>query len=300
LSPAVEAWVRTYSAVGNRSRYLWKWCLHGVELTMLPGVRPELVAHVNDTKLLSIVLCVVFDDVADQHGNGRLLQTMLHVTREGTMPDVEGLTLREALVADVTWRLWRDYRGRIETYPFHSMFAELLHYDLTQFFNTMRYSQLLNGQLPLLNLAEHDLYTSHNMQMISFSTLDLMCSAGFEMDDLGKLREAMWHAQCMGRIGNLLSTWRREISDRDFTSGVFARAVSRGDLTIEQLLQGDAGQIEAAILQGEHELYFYRRWLHHRERLRTRARQIRSIDLTTTMDGHDRFFLMHLGSRGLI
>jgi hypothetical protein len=216
------------------------------------------------------------------------------------MSAVAGLTSREALVAHVTRQLWRDYRARTETYPYHAVFADLLHYDLTQFFNTMRYSHLLNDQLPLLNLAEHDLYTSHNMQMISFSTLDLMCSAEFDMDDLGKLREAMWHAQCMGRIGNLLSTWRREIPDRDFTSGVFARAVSQGDLTVAQLLQGDPGQIEAAILQGEHELYFYRRWLHHRERLRARARQIRSMDLTATMDGHDRFFLMHLGSRGMI
>jgi transketolase C-terminal domain/subunit len=300
LSHDVEAWVRAYSTVGSRSRYLWKWCLHGVELTTLPCVLPELAPHVNDTKLLSIILCVLFDDVADQPGNGRLLPAMLRVTREGTMPDMHGLAPREALVADTTWRMWQVYRGRTATYPYHPVFADLLHYDLTQFFNTMSYSQLLNRQLPLLNLAEHDLYTSHNMQMISFSTLDLMCSTGFDMQELGKLREAMWHAQCMGRIGNLLSTWRREIPDRDFTSGVFARAVSHGDLTIEQLQDGDPGEIEAAILQGEHELYFYRRWLHHRERLRSRAQQIRSIDLTTTMDGHDRFFLMHLGSRGLI
>jgi len=300
LSREVENWVRAYSAVGSRSRYLWKWCLHGVELTTLPCVLPELTSHVNDTKLLSIILCVLFDDVADQHGKGRLLETMLRVTREGTMPDMHGLAPREALVADTTWRLWLDYRGRTAAYPYHAAFSDLLHYDLTQFFNTMSYSQLLNRQLPLLNLAEHDLYTSHNMQMISFSTLDLMCSTGFDMQELGKLREAMWHAQCMGRIGNLLSTWRREIPDRDFTSGVFARAVSHGDLTIEQLQEGDPREIEAAILQGEHELYFYRRWLHHRERLRSRVQQIRSIDLTTTMDGHDRFFLMHLGSRGLI
>ena len=301
LSPEVEEWVRAYSAVGNRSRYLWKWCMHGVELTILPDVPPELAAHVGDTKLLSIIICVLFDDVADQQQNdGQLLQAMLHITREGTLPDLHSLGDRDSLLAEITWRLWRDYQGRTRTYPFYAVYAELLKYDLMQFFNTMSYSQLINRQLPLLNLAEHDLYTSHNMQMISFSTLDLMCSAGFDMAEMGKLREAMWHAQCMGRIGNLLSTWRREIPDRDFTSGVFARAVSQGDLTIEQLLQGDPAKIEAVIEKGEHELYFYRRWLHHRERLRTRCRQIHSFDLTATMEGHDRFLLMHLGSRGLI
>ena len=39
----------------------------------------------------------------------------------------------------------------------------------------------------------------------------------------------------MGRIGNLLSTWQREVRVRDFTSGVFARAVQQGDLELDDL-----------------------------------------------------------------
>jgi hypothetical protein len=104
----------------------------------------------------------------------------------------------------------------------------------------------------------------------------------------------------MGRIGNLLSTWQREIVNRDFTSGVFARAVSRGDLTLDQLTRGDADTVESAILNGAHDQYFFRRWMQHREHLRFRASQIRSIDLRPVLAGHDRFLLMHLGCRGLI
>src|SRR5262249_7562549 len=155
LSPTVESWVRAYSRVGTRQRYLWKWCRHGVDLTILPCVPAHLAEHVSDTKLLSIILCVLFDDVADQHGSGRLLRTMLEITREGVPPDLSGFGEREALLADTTWNFWRDYAARTQSYPYHDIFAELLNYDLTQFFNTMSYSQLLNRQLPLLNLAEH-------------------------------------------------------------------------------------------------------------------------------------------------
>lgn len=300
LTPATAHWHDLYSRTGKRSDYLWRWCLHGVRITTLSSVSPDLFAHVCDTKLASIILCVLFDDVADEHGSGRLLTEMLRVTRDERPADFTGLDEAERLHVEVTESIWRDYFSRTQGYPRSEVYADLLRYDLMQFFNTMCYSQLLNNRPSLLNLTEHDLYTSHNMQMISFSTLDLMCSNGFCMDELGRLREAMWHAQCMGRIGNLLSTWQREIVNRDFTSGVFARAVSRGDLTLDQLTRGDADTVESAILNGAHDQYFFRRWMQHREHLRFRASQIRSIDLRPVLSGHDRFLLMHLGCRGLI
>jgi hypothetical protein len=130
--------------------------------------------------------------------------------------------------------------------------------------------------------------------------LDLMCSPGFPKADVGALRETMWHAQCMGRIGNLLSTWRRELVDRDFTSGVFAHAMTEGDLSLDELEHGDSTRLEKTIRARGHESYFFRKWLEHRERSHASAQRVRSLDLKSVLDGHDRFFAMHLGSQGLI
>jgi hypothetical protein len=104
----------------------------------------------------------------------------------------------------------------------------------------------------------------------------------------------------MGRIGNLLSTWRREIAQRDFTSGVFVRAVAEGDLSISDLREGDPVRLEAAICDGRHEQYFFRRWKHHRQQLRASLARIRSVSMDDLADGHDRFFQLHLASRGRI
>ncbi len=300
LSSDVWRWVRAYEKVGSRDLYLWKWCMHGVALTTLPCVEPELRAHVCDTKLLSIVLCVLLDDVADQHGDGRLLEALLEMTCTGASRSLRGLSAAAKRHAEVTRHVWSEYQARIATYPRRATFEPVLRFDLLQFFNTMRYSHLVNSRPYLLNMAEHDLYTSHNMMMVSFSTLDLMCSPDFSTAEVGLLREAMWHAQCMGRIGNLLSTWRRELVDRDFTSGLFARAVMEGDLTLDELEHGNLSKIESTIRLRGHESHFYRKWMDHRELCHARARRIRSYDMQNVMDGHDRFFAMHMGSQGLI
>jgi hypothetical protein len=180
------------------------------------------------------------------------------------------------------------------------VYEPVLRFDLLQSFNTMRYSHLVNGRPYLLNMVEHDLYTPHNMMQTSFATLDLMCSPGFPLEEVGTLREAVYHAQCMGRIGNLLSTWRRELVNRDFTSGVFARAMMEGDLTLDELEHGDVGELEARIRARGHEAYFFGRWLEHRKCCHALASRVRALDLRALVASHDRFFALYLGSQGLL
>ena len=181
---------------------------------------------------------------------------------------------------EVTQRLWAEYESRAQRYPRYAVFERLWRFDLLQFLNTMRYAHLVNSQPGLLNLTEHDIYTPHNMLMVSFSTLDLMCVAHFQTAELGSLREAMWHAQAMGRIGNVLSTWRRELSEADHSSGMFVGDPSLSMSTREHLLLD--------------------KWRWHRTRCHAAAAQVRSLDLIPVLRGHDRFFDMHLASAGRI
>lgn len=300
LSPEVEQWYSIYSQVGERRRFLWQWCEQGAELTTLPFVPRELFQHVCQTKVLSIMLCVLLDDVADQKGRERFLEVLLKIVDDQPTPDLSELTDHEKFYVTITRQLSDIYHRRVQQYPCYAAYADLLRYDQLQYFNTMRYSQLLNQNLWLLNPVEHDLYLPHAMDMMSFATIDLMCVPDFSCRDLGRLREALWFLQCMGRVGNLLCTWRREIGQHDFTSGVFARAIAQGDLTVEQLRDPDAREIESAILKGGHERYFLQRWRYYRECFLAAAQSIGSIDMLQLLEGNERFFRMHLASRGLI
>jgi hypothetical protein len=298
LSPALQSWVARYAEVGKRNPYLWNWCKQGVEITMLPCVAPELRDYVGDTRVLGVMLDVLLDDVADRRGDEDLLEKLLSISFDGPAPDVTSVPADQRGYAKLTFDVWDEIKARAARFPCFDKYARVLRYDYLQLFNVMRYSHLINGNLALLNMAEHNLYTPHNMHMMVSSTLDLMCSPDFDGDELGALRDLIWNAQCMGRVGNLVTTWERELADGDYTSGVYAHAMAGGDVTLAMLRNDDRDRIRKGIVDGGHEAYFLERWHEHRRYLLSKASQIRSFDFGQFINGLERLICIHLGSRG--
>lgn len=298
LSTELSHWVQEYNKVGHRSAYLWNWCHQGVLVTTLPCVLPELLPDICDTKVLGVMLDVLLDDIADRKGDDELLARLTSFTIHGPRPSFADYPADQRAYAELAADLWEEIVARARRYPLFKRYAKVLDYDYAQLFNVMRYSHLTNEYIELMNLAEHDLYTPHNMHMIISSTLDLMCSPGFDRAEWGKVRDIAWHGQCMGRIGNLTTTWERELGDADYSSGVYASALASGDLTVEQLETGNRDEIKRAIVSGGHEVVFLKRWQEHRRYLLSRVPQIHSFDLGKLVTGLERLICLHLGSRG--
>jgi hypothetical protein len=304
--PDVRRWIAQYSSVGQRDLYLWQWCLHGIELTTLPCVPPALLHKLHDTKLLSVILCVLFDDVADCGERAEWLSTLLETCGErgvsglpsGTEPsECSALELQHR---NVVRELWQIYIERVSQLEHFEELEPIWRFDLGQFFNSMRYGHLANRFPALINPAEHDVYSPHNMLMMTFLTLDLMASPPLPEQELGALREAIWHAQAMGRIGNVLSTWKREIRDRDFTGGIFSLALQQGTLSTAELQHLPGVELEARIMQAGYEAQLLARWETHRAILQRAASRVQSMDMQAVLTGHDRFLQMHLQSTGQI
>jgi len=298
ISPPLQDWIDRYEQVGERDVFLWKWCRRGVEVTTLPCVPQEYRDELGDTKVLGVMLDVLLDDVADEQGDNRYLEYLLHLVGDGPQTTFAGMTARQQDYAEFTAAVWDEIQRRIARYPRHAEFAELIQFDYQQLWNTMRYSRLLNSDPALLNMTEHDLYLPHNMHMMVSSTMDLMCSPGFDHSELGALREVVWRAQYMGRIGNLVTTWEREIGERDFTSGVFASAVSAGDVTAAELAAGDRERISRTIQSRGHEEVFLQRWETCRNELLMLQPRLQSVNVAELTAGLDRLICLHLGSRG--
>jgi hypothetical protein len=298
LNDSLQPWVEGYAKVGHRNPFLWNWCRRGVEVTMLSCVEPSLQDAVCDARVLGIMLDVLLDDIADHHKDLAFLEQLLGVLETGVRPEASAFAPHQQAYAAFTMDVWEEIQKRIKQFPRYQEFAELLRFDYRQLFNVMRYSRLLNEYPEMFNLVEHDLYTPHNMHMMISATMDLMCSPAFDRAELAILREVVWRAQCMGRIGNLVTTWQREIGENDFTSGVFARAISCGDLSVSDLSSGNRAYLETVIKRQEHEEYFLRRWQSYRREMLAMRSRTRTVNVSNLVAGLQRLICLHLGSRG--
>ncbi|MGZ8899123.1 MAG: hypothetical protein ACXW3Z_03430 [Limisphaerales bacterium] len=301
FSPYLQEWIRSYESVGQRGRFLWQWCLKGVRMTTLPSVEPALKNHVVETKLLGILFCSLIDDIADREQDGEMLEMAIAASsNQWAVERLEFWNGRRRAYLEMISSVWNEVWSRCNTYPRFRDFEQLLKFDNEQVMIAMRYA-LLSNQCPgLLNVIEHDLYQPNNMQMIFMATVDLCASPDFNPDELGIAREVFWHAQRMGRIGNMITTWEREVLDRDFTSGIFAFAVHRGILSAADLRSLPAHEIMTLLEANDCQEHFMREWKHHRDQMLRKLKRVQSIDLNPYLGGVEELFRTHLGSRGLM
>ena len=301
FSAYLEEWIEEYEKVGQRGRFLWQWCLKGVGLTTLPCVASELRQHVMETKMLSILYGTLIDDIADREQDREMFQMAISLVSDDWLADRLALwTGRRREYLEMIARLWAEVWSRCQTYPRFAEFEFLLRFDNEQSLNAMRYALLANQSPGILNSIEHDLYQPHNMQIMFMASVDLCASPTFDLNELGMAREIFWHAQRMGRIGNMLTTWEREVLDRDFTSGVFALALARGTLAPSDLRSLPAYEIMSMLESGECQAHFIRDCKAHREQMASKIQNVRSCDLTPYLKGFEQLIVLHLGSRGLM
>lgn len=203
---------------------LGRFLRRGLEMVTLSCVDAGWREHALITKHLFIIWNAYLDDVVDTRRDVAFAEQMLAVPFRGA-GRAEGL----GPVSDPAWMsayvdLWRVLGDRFAALPRHEELRELLAFDIRQFLNCLRYDLLLERFPGLVSSVEHRLYQPHSMNLVIFSTIDLMASPGFDMAEIGLVREIASHAQLMARINNDLATWEREVDDGDFSSSVMAYA----------------------------------------------------------------------------
>ena len=298
LSDEIKESVRGYETVGHRNLFLWKWVRRGGEITTLSSVEESLWDSGNDTKTLGVVLDVLLDDVADEGDDPQYLDDLLSITRHSPV-STDHLDAEKKAYFDYTALIWKTIWARLATYPRFEEFRDVLDFDYAQLMNAMRYAFLLRKHPSIMNMPEHDTYQPHNMHMVINGTIDLMVSPDFDIAELGDLRRVLLLAQYMGRIGNLVTTWEREIREKDYSSGVFSLALSRGIVTLEDLIEGDQQNISQKIRASDVEETFLRRWSSFRGRILRLGKRLKTVDVSQIVDGLDTLIQLHLGSRGL-
>lgn len=306
LPPVVDWLVDEYHRFeGARDRFMWKWVHELAPRNALPCVDEGYEDRVATDKTLTILFVTLLDDVLEKRRDYATFEE----ASKAPFPDRNADLSRPGVDAEYvrfTEQVWETLEDRLRRAPRFEEYLELLRFDLKQVVNAIEYSYLAILQPELTTLADLMRYESHNMAMFVYADIDLMHTTGAPELDLPTLREGVWFAQQMARIGNWVSTWERELAEGDFSSGVVAYALQEDIVDLEELraleddgsdaaIDGVADRIQDAGV----EALFLDRWDEHYEDLLEVDEDLEDIDLRPYADGLKEVLRYHLASKGL-
>jgi hypothetical protein len=298
LSPYVQSWLDRYARVGQRGDFLWRWCYTNVKLVTLSCVPRNRVEHLADTKMIHLIFLCLIDDIVDERHDASMFQAALSITHGHE--DLAHFDDERRAYLELLGETWRELWRRTADYPRCADFEDDLRFDYAQVLQGLWHSLRINVNPSRINVYENDCYQPHNMAMVYMAMLDLCASPAFDVRDLGPAREVFLHAQMMGRIGNTLATWERELKSRDFASGMFAHAVDLGMVPADDLATAGEDVLKRALTSPNVEDALFRVWLVHRGKMAEKIGRVRSVDLSGYLSACEELVATHLCGRGLM
>ncbi len=298
LPPELQKWVKEYERVGKRDGYIWKWLYLMFPKVQLPVSLKKHRKSLLEIKILLTIFVVQLDDAVDEKHKKKLLEELLKIISEQESLKLNNLSLEDREYLIFTKKLWNHIKNQIKKYPNYEILSRIFKYDIDQVLNAMNYSHIVNKNFYLINKTEYWLYLSSNMTFMVYLTLDLMCCHKLDHKKIGIYREVMWEAQKMGRISNWITTWQRELKDRDFTSGVFAYAMENNILSIEDFESTPIKKIENKIKKSDIEGYLLKEWNDSHNIIKYQGKKIKPVNVDSLLEGLDRLLAVDLASRG--
>lgn len=286
-------------SIGIRDRFVWKWIYALLPAFTLDCVDPDAAATVREQKTVLTILVTTLDDIAEHEKDKttfeearKLLLSNGAVDRAD--PDADADTL------EFVSRVWTDFEEEFTAAPRYDAFIDLFRYDLDQTLDAIDYSWLVSEHPTMANLEGACQNGLHNMVMFPYADVDLSYSPEFEATDLSALRRTIWDLERMARIGNWVSTWERELRDRDYSSGILVAALDEGIVTPDELACSsiDTDELVERIRNSDLETRFLGEWIDLYTRVQSRELFARSVDLETFTQGMRTVLRYHLATKG--
>lgn len=233
----IEDCVRSYEKVGFRNTYLFDWLLYMFENLHFSSVDKRYYGILAQCKTMISTYDVMIDDIADrkEERDNKMMQALLNIPFGALSEDLNGLTAKQIEYYNETKKVWKRFQDSVKKLPRYIELKPFLDFDIQQLLNSMRYSLLANQHPNMANSIENREYGSHSMLIIVQGTLDIMCSPKFNIKELGQTRKALIVAQRMGRIGQMISTWAKEVVEKDITNDLFVDSFENKLMKIDDL-----------------------------------------------------------------
>ncbi|ESP89339.1 terpene synthase family protein [Candidatus Halobonum tyrrellensis] len=233
LPRSVERLVDIYDdALGCRDRYIWGWLDATLPTFGLDCVPPDRRELTNEGRLLVSLYVTILNDLSDRRDDHTAFEAAARVPADGrpeTGSDADDPAVRLAAAA------WETLLTRLSDAPRFEAYRETLEANLAATADAQRHTARTADDPTHADYEECLAEQSPTMCMDALATVDLICSPGFDPADEPAVREAVRAVEPLGRIGNWLTTWERELAEGDLANGVVVRAVESGAVSPAQV-----------------------------------------------------------------
>lgn len=212
--------------------YFSKWVYDVYKnLFYLPGVDMNYMENLAIDKAKLSIFAILIDDLADNPKlrNKYLLENAIKIPWDSDEK-------QDVMYLEITRKLWLDIIKSIKKYPRYDEFENIFNFDMDRFLDSIKYGFLINTS-NIGNVLENGLYSYQNMMIMVFLDMDLMCSPIFNKNELNKFRPIAHWIQDICHVGNILSTYEREVMEEDFSSPIIALGLEKGLFTKEDVIK---------------------------------------------------------------
>ncbi|WP_363464507.1 hypothetical protein [Halogeometricum borinquense] len=279
--------------IGTRDEFLWKW-IHGLfDAFTLPCVPSSVLDEVKTTKTVFTMYITALDDLTDHLGDEATFEQARRLPHapESVRYDAPGVDTDILRFAET---LWNRITDRLTAAPRYEEHLDVFIFDVRQALNAMEYARVLNDNKEIANLAESRHHGPFNMVMFPYAGIDLMWTPSFDRQELGQLRSLLLDLQRMARIGNWITTWKRELYEDDYTAGVVIEALERGLITVGDDPERTIARIDESGIVEQFELEWETRYAD----AMSREYDIKSFDVRRLVDGMRTVMEYHVASYG--
>lgn len=262
--------IEQYKQVGHRNTVLFEWLYKNLYnkmvLSSVDGLwRPRL----RELKAQSAAFITLIDDIADNQDQRdvELLNDLVRIP-------FEEVGSSDHPYYKVCWQMWQDILDVVRTFPLYESLKDFMEFDLMQVMNAELHSLLINTSYSGASIIENDVYGHHGTLVMVHGTWDLMCSPGFNIRELGDIREGVYHASCAARLCNQINTYPRELDEGDFSSPIILHCRKVHNLTATQLLKRSGRE-----LLKKSERFFEDQFKIHVKEIRRLSERVQSVDM---------------------
>ncbi len=298
--------VRTamFGGLDKRQSFLWYWVLMSLTTTALceKGKKNSYSEYVNEVKLLGVIFDVLLDDIADQYGDTKTAAILLKEIEKACYQkpyNLKMVTVAEREYALFCVKVWETIFKYLQQLPSYRFYNEMMMRKYKKLFEVMTYSLEIRVDPESVDYKKYHRLLSHNMHMIINGLMDLMSmKTKYEGIGLKKIVQILLLGQKMGRIGNAVTTYERELFVKDFSSDVIAFALKKGVLTKKDFNDVEMLTDKIKAKQEYLEGFFWSKWLRLRNQLIKHENDFDHLDIKGYRQGLETLKQFHLASRG--